>query len=199
MGRDWYALRLKEALGLPYARAKRIGGAAKAARPAFQTELGAIVTSCELNRHDPEALGALTRRELSPTQTNLGRAGQRRTDLVDALLPHEVASTDWLLRIEDFIRELDHLDDLVDDAASTSGHDTPDELLRLAIRRASWLSSEQRRWLSAIRQVLIADEETEDWWWWAFDPRRDLLGPARVMGFYDLRLRPVLGERLTWT
>lgn len=197
MGRDWYALRLQDALGMPYAGAKRVGDAAKAARAAFQTELGAIVTSCELHRHDREVAGALTRRELDPIGADLGRAGRRRTDLIDALLPYEVPSSVWLLRIEEFVRELDHLDDIVEDIATT-GDEHADELLPAALEQATMLSSEQRRWLSAIRDTLLVDREERDNWWWAFDPRQDLLEPARLMVSYDLRLRPILGERLTW-
>lgn len=194
MGRDWYALRLKEALDLPYARAKRIGEAAKATRPRFQTELGAIVASCEL---DPVFLGPIARGEQGLTPPSRRRSGRQRTDLVDALLPDEIPSPVWVRCIAGFAHELDLLGGIVEEVVAT-GDEGSDELLLTALPRATWLSSDHRRWLSTIRETLIlSDGSWNEWWWWDFDPRQDLLGAANLIRSYDLRLRPILGERLT--
>lgn len=193
MGRDWYALRLKEALDLPYARAKRIGQAAQAVRPEFQTELGAIVTTCEL---DPRSLGAVARGEQVLKPAIMGWSGRQRTDLVDALLPDEVPSSVWVRCIAEFSHELNLLGSLVEEVGAT-GDEGSDELLLAALKRATWLSGDHRRWLSTIRETLILRDGSWNEWWWDLDPRQDLLGTAELMRSYDRRLRPILGERLT--
>lgn len=194
MSRDRYALQLKKALDLPYARAKRISDAAKVTRPRFQTELGAIVTSCEL---DPALLGPTARGEQGPPPLILRGPGPRRMDLVDALLPDEIPSSIWVGCIAEFAHDLDRLDGIVQEVEEATGDEGSDELLLAALKGATWLSSAHRRWLSTIREILILPAGSWTDWWWELDPRRDLLGAARLMRSYDLRLRPVLGERLT--